>query len=66
MLFIAHREQILDRAMREFQRVVGGDTADFGKLAGSTRQGDRRYVFATVQTLSQTHVLEEIDPSAFD
>ena len=49
MLFIAHREQILDRAIYEFRRVLGGDEEDFGKLAGSTRQSDRQYVFATVR-----------------
>lgn len=66
LLFVAHREQILDKALREFQRVLGGPDADFGKLAGSTRQTDRRYLFATVQTLSQRHVLDSLDPAAFD
>jgi superfamily II DNA or RNA helicase/HKD family nuclease len=66
LLFVAHREQIIDRAMREFQRVLGGPINDYGKLAGSTREGDRRYVFATVQTLSQQHVLEGFDAEAFD
>jgi superfamily II DNA or RNA helicase/HKD family nuclease len=66
LLFVAHREQILDRAMREFQRVLGAPATDFGKLAGSSRQTDRRYVFATVQTLSQPHVLEALVPEAFD
>jgi len=66
LLFIAHREQILDRAIEEFQRVLGTPARDFGKLAGSTRQQDRRYVFATVQTLSQQPMLESIDPAAFD
>jgi superfamily II DNA or RNA helicase/HKD family nuclease len=66
MLFVAHREQILDRAMLEFQRVLGASDNEFGKLAGITRQTDRRYVFATVQTLSQQHVLDGLDPDAFD
>jgi superfamily II DNA or RNA helicase/HKD family nuclease len=66
VLFIAHREQILDRSIQEFQRVLGGPSEDFGKLAGKTRQADRRYVFATVQTLSQQHVLDDIDPKQFD
>lgn len=66
LLFVAHREQILDRAISEFQRVLGAPSSDFGKLAGTTRQQDRRYVFATVQTLSQQHVLDSIDPSTFD
>jgi superfamily II DNA or RNA helicase len=66
MLFVAHREQILDRAMREFQRVLGAPESDFGKLAGSLKQMDRRYVFATVQTLSQSYILDQLDPVAFD
>lgn len=66
MLFIAHREQILDRAIQEFQRVLQAPDDEFGKVSGSSRQEDRRYVFATVQTLSQPHVLEGIDPESFD
>lgn len=66
MLFIAHREQILDRAIQEFQRVLQAPSTEIGKVSGSSRQEDRRYVFATVQTLSQQHVLDTIDPDAFD
>lgn len=66
LLFIAHREQILDRAMREFQRVLGASASEFGKLAGTSRQTGRKYVFATVQTLSQQHVLDKLDPNMFD
>ena len=66
LLFVAHREQILDRAMREYRRVLGGPETDFGKLAGASRQADRRYVFATVQTLSRPEVLESISPTEFD
>lgn len=66
MLFIAHREQILDRAIQEFQRVLQEPSSEFGKVSGSSREEDRRFVFATVQTLSQQHVLEKIDPETFD
>jgi superfamily II DNA or RNA helicase/HKD family nuclease len=66
LLFVAHREQILDRAMREYRRVLGGPESDFGKLAGSTRQLDRRFLFATVQTLSRADLLESIDANTFD
>jgi superfamily II DNA or RNA helicase len=66
LLFVAHREQILDRAIVEFQRVLEAPPSEFGKLAGTTREEDRRYVFATVQTLSQSHVLDSLDPFAFD
>jgi superfamily II DNA or RNA helicase/HKD family nuclease len=66
MLFIAHREQILDRAIKEFHRVLGAPDTEFGKITGHSRQLDRRYVFATVQTLSQEHILDSLDPEAFD
>lgn len=66
MLFVVHREQILDRAIQEYRRVLGGPACDFGKLTGGHKDHDRRYVFATVQTLSQPHVLASIAPDAFD
>jgi superfamily II DNA or RNA helicase/HKD family nuclease len=66
MLFIVHREQILDRTIDEYQRVLDRPTADFGKLSGTTKQSDRTYVFATIQTLSQPSVLESFAPGAFD
>ncbi|GHD13841.1 helicase [Zhihengliuella salsuginis] len=66
MLFVVHREQILDRTIEEYQRVLGGAASDYGKLAGSAKELDRRFVFATVQTLSQTDVLQGIAPDAFD
>lgn len=66
MLFVVHREQILDRAIDEFRRVLGAPTTDFGKLAGTTRQLDRKYVFATVQSLTRPETLASIAPDAFD
>lgn len=66
MLFIAHREQILDRSISAFKEVLGAADSEFGKVAGNSRELDKKYVFAMVQTLSQDHVLREIDPSAFD
>lgn len=66
MLFVVHREQILDRTIEEYRRVLGGARSNYGKLAGGTKQSDRRYVFATIQTLSQPHVLSSLVPDAFD
>jgi len=66
LLFVVHREQILDRTIREYRRVLGGSAADYGKLTGQHKQEDRRYVFATIQTLSQPAVLTGFDPQAFD
>lgn len=65
-LFIVHREQILDRTIESYQRVLGGSQSDYGKLAGSTRQTDRRYLFATVQTLAKPATLRQFSPDTFD
>jgi superfamily II DNA or RNA helicase/HKD family nuclease len=66
LLFVVHREQILDRTIEAFHQVLGGPLSDYGKLAGSSKQSDRRYVFATVQTLSQAHVLQAFSAGTFD
>ena len=66
LLFVAHREQILDRAIHEFRRVLAAPQGEFGKVSGSSREFDRRYVFATVQTLSRPEVLAGLSPESFD
>ncbi|WP_203338763.1 DUF3427 domain-containing protein [Nocardioides limicola] len=66
LLFVVHREQILDKTIDEYRRVLGGPATEFGKLSGSVKQPERRHVFATVQTLSQPGALEQFAPTEFD
>lgn len=66
MLFVVHREQIVDKTIQEYQRVLGGAPTDYVKLSGSQRNASARYVFATVQTLAKPEVLGSFDASAFD
>jgi superfamily II DNA or RNA helicase/HKD family nuclease len=66
MLFVVHREQILDRAIDEFKRVLNAPDSDFGKFVGSKKELDRRYVFASIQSLSRPENLQSIEPDAFD
>lgn len=66
VLFLAHREQILDRSMKAFKTVLGGAEDNFGKIAGKSRDDAAKYVFATVQTLSQPQVLGSFPRDAFD
>jgi superfamily II DNA or RNA helicase len=66
LLFVVHREQILDRTIQQYQRVLQGSVDDYGKLTGAHKQAGRRYVFATVQTLSQEHVLAGLRKDGFD
>jgi len=66
MLFVVHREQILDRTIQEYRRVLGGPATDYGLLTGSSKQADRRFVFATIQTLSQESTISSFADDAFD
>lgn len=66
MLFIAHREQILQKAMSDYQRIMGGKDSDYGILSGTSRGSDAKYLFATIQTISKSATLEEFDPRTFD
>ena len=66
MLFVVHREQILDRAIEEFQRVLGAPRSDFGKFVGAKRELDRPYVFATVQSIARSDILALIATDYFD
>lgn len=66
MLFVVHREQIIDRAIFEFKRVLGAPDSDFGKLVGGKQEIDRRYVFASIQSLSRSEILEALTPNEFD
>ncbi|WKA58297.1 DEAD/DEAH box helicase [Planococcus shenhongbingii] len=66
MLFIVHREQILQKAKSDFLQILGGAEEDFGILSGSSRQTDARYLFATIQTISKEDTLRQLNPEAFD
>ncbi len=66
MLFIVHREQILNKAKSDFQKVLGGIDEDFGILSGSNKQTNAKYLFATIQTISKEGTLREFDPQEFD
>lgn len=66
MLFIVHREQILNKAKEDFQKVLGGIESEFGLYVGAHRQKDKKYVFASVQTLSRDVHLNQFDPHEFD
>ncbi|OME04672.1 NgoFVII family restriction endonuclease [Paenibacillus odorifer] len=66
MLFIAHREQILHKAMTDYQRIMGGKDSDYGILSGTSRDTDAKYLFATIQTISKLSTLTNFDPKSFD
>ncbi|QSY58783.1 DUF3427 domain-containing protein [Bifidobacterium imperatoris] len=66
MLYIAQQQQILTKAMESYQRVLGCDESELGLYSGTSKQSDRKYVFATVQTMRQPEVLRQFASDEFD
>ncbi|KAB7707091.1 DUF3427 domain-containing protein [Bacillus aerolatus] len=66
MLFIVHREQILNKAKSDFQRVLGGIDEEFGTLTGTSKQTNAKYLFTTIQTISKKETLHQFDRDSFD
>ena len=64
LLFVAHREQILNQSRATFRAVLKDPS--FGEiLGGSHRPQDDRHLFAMIQSLRRKDV-EAIDPARFD
>ena len=66
MLYIAHREEILTKAKESYRKVLGCSESEFGILSGSSKQGERKYVFAMVNTLSNPETLASFGKQHFD
>lgn len=66
MLFIVHREQILNKAKESFFDVIGGDPDDFCVLSGNSKNTNAKYLFATIQTISKDNYLESFEKDYFD
>ena len=66
MLYIAQQQQILTKAMESYRRVLGCDDSEIGLFSGTSKQHDRRYVFATVQTMRNPEVLAQFASDEFD
>lgn len=66
ILFIAHREQILEKASQEFARVLEVPLDSMGRVAGGRLEIDRDIVFANIQSLSRDAILSRIDPARYD
>lgn len=65
-LYVVHREQIAKKALASFYQIIGGKRQDYGLLTGHKRQLNCKYIFATVQTLSQPDVLDSLKENCFD
>lgn len=65
-LYVVHRQQIAKKSLESFYKVIGSSRKDYGLLSGDHHDVNRKYVFATVQTLSQPDVLASLAEDEFD
>lgn len=65
LLFIAHREELLDSAIRTYSSLFK-DEFLCGKITGTSKAYDRRFIFSTVQSLSKQETMENFKKDEFD
>lgn len=67
MLFLVHREQIVQKAKEDYLDVFGKEAEDeLGIISGGSRELDKRIIFATIQTMSKASVYKSFSPDYFD
>lgn len=64
VLFVAHREEILQQAMATFRRVR--PNARFGLFTGEQKDLEADILFASIQTLGKARHLRNFPPHSFD
>lgn len=65
LLFIVHRANIAETALKSFQRVFGFKK-EMGLYTGYERNLDSDFIFSTVQTISKEDHLQKFQPEEFD
>ncbi|WP_300361479.1 DUF3427 domain-containing protein [Fusobacterium sp.] len=62
VLFVAHREEILNSAQISFKKIIKEKT--LGKYTGNKKELDRDFIFSTIQTLHKN--LDKFEKDYFD
>ncbi len=65
LLFIAHREELLNSAIKTFSSLFE-DEFLCGKITGTTKEYDKRFIFSTIQSLSKDATLMNFKKDEFD
>ena len=65
LLFIVHREQIAKQALKSYRKVINAGVS-MGLLSGTTKEMDAKYIFSTMQTMSQEGIYTQFSPDEFD
>ena len=66
MLFIVHREQILKKSLIDFQKVLGFNPSEGHIYHSGDDLNGKKYIFATIQTLSREDNLKAFSKDFFD
>lgn len=64
MLFVAHREEILDQSCETFKKFIQNRT--FGFYQGSKKEIEKNYLFGSIQTIGRKNELEKFKKDEFD
>lgn len=65
VLFLAHRDELLENAKQTFASVFGSEEK-MGKVTGTVKEWDKPFLFSTVQTLYKEEYLKRFSPFHFD
>ncbi|MGT2926677.1 DEAD/DEAH box helicase [Streptococcus cuniculipharyngis] len=66
VLFVVHREQILRKSLESFQKVLGFADNEACIYKSGMDILTKKYIFATIQTLSRDKNLQSFPPNFFD
>ena len=64
-LFLVHREQIAKQSIKAYKNVFK-DHHNFGLVSGNSKEFDKSYVFATIQTMSKDLIYKSYAKDHFD
>ncbi len=64
-LFLVHREQIAKQSIEAYKNVFK-DHDNFGLVSGNSKDFDKNYIFATIQTMSKDSVYSTFEKDHFD
>lgn len=65
LLFVVHRLNIANEAMKTFQNIFGKEKT-MGLYSGQNRELDKDFLFCTVQTISKQNHLDQFNKEHFD
>ncbi|MBQ7928114.1 MAG: DEAD/DEAH box helicase [Methanobrevibacter sp.] len=64
-LFLVHREQIAKQSIEAYKNVFKNHD-NFGLVSGNSKDFDKNYIFATIQTMSKDSVYSTFEKDHFD